>query len=109
MTTELADYSTIFRSPCLLWCKSCERDRIRASILNYKPHLLYKKSGLEANGLVKPQYCTFLLEKPHILNTSMNIEWLSNDIKHILLIDNRSIIVFHLNMSRGIAYYILYE
>ena len=65
MTTELADYSTIFRSPCLLWCKSCER--------------------------------------------SMNIERLSNDIEHILLIDTRSILVFHLNMPRGIAYYILYE
>ena len=45
----------------------------------------------------------------HILNTSMNIECCQTDIEHILLIDTRSILVFHLNMSRGIAYYILYE
>ena len=42
------------------------KSRIRASILNYKPHLLQQKSGLEANGLVKPQYCTFLLEKAYL-------------------------------------------
>ena len=71
----------------------------------------FKKSGLESKWSSQATVLYLSPGEAHILNTSMNHEWLTNrtDIEHILLIDTRSILVFHLNMSRGIAYYILYE
>ena len=78
-------------------------------------HILNTSMNIESM-VVKPTYfystSTLLTDKTlqhHISIKFISINYKYKDIEHILLVDTRSILVFYLNMSWGIAYFILYE